>query len=206
LERLLPLDLENLLKMTLSVHFLSDGWMDSKDVWYTDVSWRDAGQVEYVYDPITIEGVIALGLRKLENDSFCSFSQWWFDGFKLYLVYRYIMKGCRFFIFIFFFFERGGRGELHFHTSSTSSDCWNNFSESWYEWSTNDPLQVLLYFKITFVKSLWQAYCVLFVVLLLQYICCFENCLHDYVWVVQKKTHTNFQLNLIKLFSSFNMK
>jgi hypothetical protein len=34
----LPLDLENLLKMTVSVPFLSDGWMDSLDVWYTDVS------------------------------------------------------------------------------------------------------------------------------------------------------------------------
>jgi hypothetical protein len=31
------------LKMTVSVHFLCDGWMDSKDVWYTDVSWRYAG-------------------------------------------------------------------------------------------------------------------------------------------------------------------
>ena len=37
LEKLLPLDLENLLKMTVSVHFLSDGWMDSNDVWYTEV-------------------------------------------------------------------------------------------------------------------------------------------------------------------------
>jgi hypothetical protein len=38
LEKLFPLDLENFLKMTASVHFLSDGWMDSKDVWYTVVS------------------------------------------------------------------------------------------------------------------------------------------------------------------------
>jgi hypothetical protein len=38
LEKLLPLDLENLLKMTVSVHFLSDSWMDSNDIWYTDVS------------------------------------------------------------------------------------------------------------------------------------------------------------------------
>jgi hypothetical protein len=38
LEKLLPLDLENVMKMTVSDHFLSDGWMDSKDVWYTDVS------------------------------------------------------------------------------------------------------------------------------------------------------------------------
>jgi hypothetical protein len=37
LEKLLPLDLENLLKMTVSVHFLSDGWMDSNDIWYTEV-------------------------------------------------------------------------------------------------------------------------------------------------------------------------
>jgi hypothetical protein len=34
----IALGLENLLKMTVSVHFLCDGWMDSKDVWYTDVS------------------------------------------------------------------------------------------------------------------------------------------------------------------------
>jgi hypothetical protein len=39
LEKLLPLSLENLLRMTVYVHFLSDGWMDSKDVWYTDVSY-----------------------------------------------------------------------------------------------------------------------------------------------------------------------
>jgi hypothetical protein len=37
LEKVLPLDLKNLLKMTVSVHFLSDGWMDSNDVWYTEV-------------------------------------------------------------------------------------------------------------------------------------------------------------------------
>jgi hypothetical protein len=29
LEKLLPLDLENLLKMAVSIHFLSDGWIDS---------------------------------------------------------------------------------------------------------------------------------------------------------------------------------
>jgi hypothetical protein len=39
---------------------------------------------------------IALGLRKhIENDSFCSFSQWCLDGFKGCLVYRCIMKRCR---------------------------------------------------------------------------------------------------------------
>ena len=38
LEKLLPLDLENLLKMTVSVHFLIDGLMDSNDIWYTDAS------------------------------------------------------------------------------------------------------------------------------------------------------------------------
>jgi hypothetical protein len=51
LKELLPLDLENLLKMTVSVHFLSDGLIDSKDVWYTDVSWRDAGQVQIWMGP-----------------------------------------------------------------------------------------------------------------------------------------------------------
>jgi hypothetical protein len=43
LEKLLPLDLENFLKMTVSLHFLSDGLMDSNYICYTDVSWRDAG-------------------------------------------------------------------------------------------------------------------------------------------------------------------
>jgi hypothetical protein len=38
MEKLLPLDLENFLKMTVSVHFLSDGLMDSNYIWYTDVS------------------------------------------------------------------------------------------------------------------------------------------------------------------------
>jgi hypothetical protein len=38
LRELLPLDLENFLKMTVSVHFLSDGLMDSNYIWYTDVS------------------------------------------------------------------------------------------------------------------------------------------------------------------------
>jgi hypothetical protein len=32
LKELLTLDLENFLKMTVSVHFLIDSWMDSKDV------------------------------------------------------------------------------------------------------------------------------------------------------------------------------
>ena len=29
----------------VSVHFLSEGLMDLNDIWYTDVSWGDAGQV-----------------------------------------------------------------------------------------------------------------------------------------------------------------
>jgi hypothetical protein len=33
-----PLDLENILKMTVSVHLFSDSLMDSNDIWYTDVS------------------------------------------------------------------------------------------------------------------------------------------------------------------------
>jgi hypothetical protein len=56
---------QSLLIMTISVHFLSDGYMDSNDIWYTEVSWRDAGQVRIMVDPIIIEGVIALGLKKL---------------------------------------------------------------------------------------------------------------------------------------------
>jgi hypothetical protein len=42
LEKLLPLDLENFLKMTVSVHFLSD----SNYIWYTNASWRDTGEVQ----------------------------------------------------------------------------------------------------------------------------------------------------------------
>ena len=46
LEKLLPLDLENFLKITVSVHFVIDGLMDSKYIWYTGVSRRDAGEVQ----------------------------------------------------------------------------------------------------------------------------------------------------------------
>jgi hypothetical protein len=34
----IALGLRNVLKMTVSVHFLSDGLMDSNYIWYTDVS------------------------------------------------------------------------------------------------------------------------------------------------------------------------
>jgi hypothetical protein len=45
-------------------------------------------KIEYGCGPIIIGEVIALGLRKvIENDSLF-ISQRWFDGFKLYLVYR----------------------------------------------------------------------------------------------------------------------
>jgi hypothetical protein len=47
--------------------------------------YREEMQVKLKYGcgPIIIGEVIALGLRKLlENDSFCSFSWRWFDGFK----------------------------------------------------------------------------------------------------------------------------
>jgi hypothetical protein len=67
LEMLLPLDLENMLKMSVSVH--------------------------------------------------------WFDGFKLYLVYMCIMKGCWFFNFYFLFFKGEG-----FHTSSISSELLKRIS------------------------------------------------------------------------------
>jgi hypothetical protein len=42
LEKLLPLGLENFLKMTVSVHFLSDGLMDSNYMVYRCII-RDAG-------------------------------------------------------------------------------------------------------------------------------------------------------------------
>jgi hypothetical protein len=39
LKELLPLkDLENILKMTVSVHFFGDGLMDSNYIWYANVS------------------------------------------------------------------------------------------------------------------------------------------------------------------------
>jgi hypothetical protein len=50
-----------------------------------------------------LEKLLALDLENfLKITDFCSFSQWWLDGFKLYLVYRCIMKGCRFFNIYFF--------------------------------------------------------------------------------------------------------
>jgi hypothetical protein len=47
--KLLPLDLENVFKMTVSVHFLDDSLMNSNFIWYTDVSWRDAGFFFYFH-------------------------------------------------------------------------------------------------------------------------------------------------------------
>jgi hypothetical protein len=60
--------------------------------------YHEEMQVKFKYGCclIIIGEVIALGLKKLfENDSFCSFSQWWLDGFKGCLIYRCIMKRCR---------------------------------------------------------------------------------------------------------------
>jgi hypothetical protein len=39
LEKLSPLDLENFLKMTVSVHFVIDGLMDSNYIWHTGVKF-----------------------------------------------------------------------------------------------------------------------------------------------------------------------
>jgi hypothetical protein len=84
-----------LMIMTVSVHFLSDGLIDSDNIWYTDVSWRDAGQVP-IWLLLDLAKLLPLDLKKLlQNDSFRSFSQWWYDGFKGCLVYRCIMKRCR---------------------------------------------------------------------------------------------------------------
>jgi hypothetical protein len=69
LEKLLPFDLENFLKMTVSVHFLD---------------------------------------------------QWWFDGLKLYLVYRCIMKGCKFFLIFLFFKGRWGAFSYTFNFLRTA--------------------------------------------------------------------------------------
>jgi hypothetical protein len=52
--------------------------MDSNDAVFGIHMYHEEMHVKFEYgcDPIIIEGVIALGLRKLlENDSFCSFSQ-----------------------------------------------------------------------------------------------------------------------------------
>jgi hypothetical protein len=51
--------------------------MDSNDTVFGIHMYHEEMQVKFEYgcDPIIIEGVIALGLRKLENDSVCSFSQ-----------------------------------------------------------------------------------------------------------------------------------
>jgi hypothetical protein len=59
LEKLSPLDSENFLKMKVSVHFLSDGLMDSNYIWYTDVSWRDAGCFNFYFLFFKEEGEVA---------------------------------------------------------------------------------------------------------------------------------------------------
>jgi hypothetical protein len=50
---------------------------------------------EYGWGSIIIGEVIALGLWKLHENQSLFISQWLFNGFKLYLLYRCIMKGCR---------------------------------------------------------------------------------------------------------------
>jgi hypothetical protein len=58
--------------------------MDSKMIFDIQV-YHEEMQVKFEYGccPIIIGEVIALGLRKLPaKDSFCSFCQWWIDGFK----------------------------------------------------------------------------------------------------------------------------
>jgi hypothetical protein len=76
LEKLLPLDLENLLKMTVSVIFsVMVSWIQRM---FGIQMYHEGMQVKFEYGcgPIIIGEVIALGLRKLlENDSFCSFVQ-----------------------------------------------------------------------------------------------------------------------------------
>jgi hypothetical protein len=70
------------------------------------------------------------------------------------------------FIFCFLFLREGG--SCIFIHLQLSKKCWNDFSESCWEWSicTNYSIQVLMYFKITFIKSLCRAYYVPFAVLL----------------------------------------
>jgi hypothetical protein len=57
LKELLPLDFENFLKMTVSVHFLSDGLMNSNYIRYTEM-YHEGMQVKFKYGcgPIIIEG------------------------------------------------------------------------------------------------------------------------------------------------------
>jgi hypothetical protein len=41
----IALGLRKLIANEVSINFI-DGWMNAKDIWYTDVSLRDAGQVQ----------------------------------------------------------------------------------------------------------------------------------------------------------------
>jgi hypothetical protein len=84
-----------LLIMTVSIHFLSDGQIDSNDIWYTDVSWRDADKVRiWVWSNI-IKEFLPLDLENFLKISFRSFFQWWLDGLKRYLVcIRVNFKKC----------------------------------------------------------------------------------------------------------------
>jgi hypothetical protein len=70
LEKFLPLDSENFLKI---IFLLMVGWIQRM---FGILMYHEEMQVKFEYgcDPIIIE-VIAIGLRKLENNSFCSFSQ-----------------------------------------------------------------------------------------------------------------------------------
>jgi hypothetical protein len=45
-----------------------------------------------MYYGMAILDVRLVLLHTVDNYSFCSFSHWWLDGFKWYLVYKCIMK------------------------------------------------------------------------------------------------------------------
>jgi hypothetical protein len=73
LEKSLPLDLENFLKMIVSVNFLGDGLMDSNYIWYTEM------QVKFNYgcSPIIIGGSCIFLHLHLPQSCWNDFTEFW---------------------------------------------------------------------------------------------------------------------------------
>jgi hypothetical protein len=75
LEKLLPLGLENL-KMTVSVHFLKVWWIQNY-IWYTYVSWRDAGLLILIFFFFKGEGCCIFIHLQLPQNCWNDFNESW---------------------------------------------------------------------------------------------------------------------------------
>jgi hypothetical protein len=78
-----------------------------------------------------LKELLPLDLENFLKMSFRSFSHWWFDGFKWYLVYRCIMKGCRLSSNMGAVWLLLEEVAFSYIFNQLPQNCWNDFTESW---------------------------------------------------------------------------